>query len=150
MATLGKLLLFRLDDLFPAHNVYSSSAATKHFCFKMIHKRFGDAVRYCAIGDGPDEEAAADFMRWPFARVALAMQAAGEGQAPEGQQAAQQPAQAPGARVPGVSVLALSGEQVVALALAPVGTAVGRATTRIEAQLHQRLASMQQQAQSPT
>lgn len=147
MATLGKLLLFRLDDLFPAHNVYSSSAASKHYCFKMIHKRFGDDCRYVAIGDGPDESAAADFMRWPFVRILLDTHAgqkpAGAAGAAGAAKAAPAAAAAAGGGISrsGASVLGLSGEQLVALATAPL--AGGRAQSHVEASLHHRLARLQ-------
>lgn len=52
--------------------VYSSWEVGKLKCFSLIKERFGGpGVRFCAIGDGPEECQAAQFMRWPFIRINL-------------------------------------------------------------------------------
>ncbi|XP_042388652.1 eyes absent homolog isoform X3 [Zingiber officinale] len=70
--SLAKCLLYRLDDVIPAKNVYSSWEVGKLQCFSWIKERFrGLNVRFCAIGDGPEECAAAETMRWPFIKIEL-------------------------------------------------------------------------------
>ena len=39
-------------------------------CFSWIKERFGSPnVRFCVIGDGTEECAAAETMRWPFIKI---------------------------------------------------------------------------------
>ncbi|GAQ90681.1 Eyes absent homolog [Klebsormidium nitens] len=71
--TLTKCLLFRLDPWIDPANVYSSKVVGKLQCFKWIRERFGGGnaeTRFCAVGDGVEEQAAARMMSWPFLRVA--------------------------------------------------------------------------------
>lgn len=68
--SLAKCLLYRLDDLISANNVYSSWEVGKLQCFSWIKERFGSPnVRFCVIGDGTEECAAAEIMRWPFIKI---------------------------------------------------------------------------------
>ncbi|PHU28674.1 hypothetical protein BC332_00767 [Capsicum chinense] len=68
--SLVKCLLFRLDDLFPSENVYSSWEVGKLQCFSWIKERFsGPKVQFCVIGDGWEECNAAESMRWPFVQI---------------------------------------------------------------------------------
>ncbi|XP_062227851.1 eyes absent homolog isoform X3 [Phragmites australis] len=68
--SLAKCLLYRLDDVVSSENVYSSWEAGKLQCFKWIKERFdGPNIRFCAIGDGPEECSAAQVMKWPFIKV---------------------------------------------------------------------------------
>ncbi|KAJ8465896.1 hypothetical protein OPV22_028448 [Ensete ventricosum] len=70
--SLAKCLLYRLDDVISANNVYSSWEVGKLQCFSWIKERFGRRnVRFCAIGDGPEECEAAQAMRWPFIKIDL-------------------------------------------------------------------------------
>ncbi|RRT82343.1 hypothetical protein B296_00018437 [Ensete ventricosum] len=51
---------------------YSSWEVGKLQCFSWIKERFGRRnVRFCAIGDGPEECEAAQAMRWPFIKIDL-------------------------------------------------------------------------------
>ncbi|CAL9196497.1 unnamed protein product [Musa hybrid cultivar] len=68
--SLAKCLLYRLDDVISANNVYSSWEVGKLQCFSWIKERFGSPnVRFCVIGDGTEECAAAETMRWPFIKI---------------------------------------------------------------------------------
>ncbi|KAK2969521.1 hypothetical protein RJ640_029814 [Escallonia rubra] len=68
--SLVKCLLFQLDDLIPEGNVYSSWEVGKLQCFSLIKERFGGPnVQFCVIGDGWEECAAAQTMKWPFVQV---------------------------------------------------------------------------------
>nr|GEV59595.1 eyes absent homolog 2 [Tanacetum cinerariifolium] len=68
--SLVKCLLFRLDDLFPYENVYSSWEVGKYQCFSLIKERFnGPDVQFCAIGDGWEECEASENMQWPFVQM---------------------------------------------------------------------------------
>ncbi|RWW64089.1 hypothetical protein BHE74_00028696 [Ensete ventricosum] len=52
--------------------VYSSWEVGKLQCFSWIKERFGSPnVRFCVIGDGTEECAAAETMRWPFIKIDL-------------------------------------------------------------------------------
>ncbi|XP_072998074.1 protein phosphatase EYA isoform X3 [Typha latifolia] len=68
--SLVKCLLYRLDDVISHDNVYSSWEVGKLQCFNWIKKRFtGPNVQFCVIGDGLEECAAAEAMRWPFVKI---------------------------------------------------------------------------------
>lgn len=68
--SLVKCLLFRLDDLIPYENVYSSWEVGKLQCFSWIKERFsGQNVQFCVIGDGWEECGAAETLKWPFVQV---------------------------------------------------------------------------------
>ncbi|XP_068634936.1 eyes absent homolog isoform X2 [Aristolochia californica] len=68
--SLVKCLLFRLDDLIEAQNVYSSWEVGKLQCFSWVKQRFAGAnVQFCVIGDGFEECKAAEAMGWPFIRI---------------------------------------------------------------------------------
>ncbi|TVU19092.1 hypothetical protein EJB05_35225 [Eragrostis curvula] len=68
--SLAKCLLYRLDDVVSSENVYSSWEVRKLQCFKWIKERFdGPNVRFCVIGDGPEECSAAQVMKWPFIKI---------------------------------------------------------------------------------
>lgn len=70
--SLVKCLLFRLDHLITHENVYCSSEVGKLQCFSWIKERFGGPeVKFCVIGDGPEECEASQIMRWPFIRISL-------------------------------------------------------------------------------
>ncbi|WOL13230.1 hypothetical protein Cni_G21999 [Canna indica] len=70
--SLAKCLLYRLDDVITANNVYSSWEVGKFQCFSWIKERFGGPdVRFCAIGDGIEECEAAEAMTWPFIKIDL-------------------------------------------------------------------------------
>lgn len=71
VATLAKLMLFKLDKFFPLSHIYSSSKASKLSCFLRIVDRFGPNCRYCVIGDGSEEAAAAAEMSWPYVKIVL-------------------------------------------------------------------------------
>eukprot|EP00850_Spirogloea_muscicola_P018607 SM000172S03080 [mRNA] locus=s172:231832:233833:+ [translate_table: standard] len=71
--TVVKCLLFRLSNLLDIGNLYSSRPATKLACFQLVEERYGGHLtRFCAIGDGKDEELAASQLGWPFVKVAVA------------------------------------------------------------------------------
>ncbi|KAG6478290.1 hypothetical protein ZIOFF_061725 [Zingiber officinale] len=68
--SLAKCLLYQLDDVIPANNVYSSWEVGKLRCFSWIKERFAsENVRFCVIGDGNEECEAAQTMGWPFIRI---------------------------------------------------------------------------------
>ncbi|XP_072977905.1 protein phosphatase EYA [Typha angustifolia] len=68
--SLVKCLLYRLDDVISHDNVYSSWEVGKLQCFNWIKKRFtGPNVQFCVIGDGLEECAAAEAMRWPLVKI---------------------------------------------------------------------------------
>eukprot|EP00252_Welwitschia_mirabilis_P012449 TRINITY_DN2751_c0_g1_i1.p1 TRINITY_DN2751_c0_g1~~TRINITY_DN2751_c0_g1_i1.p1 ORF type:complete len:335 (-),score=63.84 TRINITY_DN2751_c0_g1_i1:75-1079(-) len=68
--SLVKCMLFRLDDLIPAENVYSAWDVGKMQCFLWIKKRFeGPDTRFCVIGDSMEECEAAEGMGWPFIEI---------------------------------------------------------------------------------
>ncbi|CAE6030635.1 unnamed protein product [Arabidopsis arenosa] len=70
--SLVKCLLFRLDTFLRHENVYSSIDVGKLQCFKWIKERFNHPkFRFCAIGDGWEECAAAQAMQWPFVKIDL-------------------------------------------------------------------------------
>ncbi|KAJ7944610.1 Eyes absent family [Quillaja saponaria] len=70
--SLVKCLLFRLDSMITHGNVYSSWEVSKLQCFQWIKERFSQPnVRFCVIGDGWEECAAAQTMRWPFIEIDL-------------------------------------------------------------------------------
>jgi hypothetical protein len=70
LPTLAKLLLFKLDGLFPADAILSARREGKAACFARIVARHGGRARYCAVGDGAEEAAAARAMRWPLLPIA--------------------------------------------------------------------------------
>ncbi|KAK9833852.1 hypothetical protein WJX74_007877 [Apatococcus lobatus] len=72
VATLAKLLLFRLDGYFPIENVYSSAVRGKQQCFARIQQRFHQATSFCVIGDSEEEQQAAESQRWHFTRISTA------------------------------------------------------------------------------
>ncbi|XP_010540777.1 PREDICTED: eyes absent homolog 2 [Tarenaya hassleriana] len=68
--SLVKCLLFRLDTFITCDNVYSSWEVGKLQCFKWIVERFNRPnYRFCVIGDGWEECAAAQTMQWPFIKI---------------------------------------------------------------------------------
>ncbi|ESQ52143.1 hypothetical protein EUTSA_v10016981mg [Eutrema salsugineum] len=70
--SLVKCMLFRLDTFIRHENVYSSIDVGKLQCFKWIKERFNHPnFRFCAIGDGWEECAAAQAMQWPFVKIDL-------------------------------------------------------------------------------
>jgi EYA(Eyes Absent) family protein len=70
--SLVKCLLFRLDTFLRHENVYSSIDVGKLQCFKWIKERFNHPkFRFCAIGDGWEECAAAQALQWPFVKIDL-------------------------------------------------------------------------------
>ncbi|CAN8287474.1 unnamed protein product [Cochlearia groenlandica] len=70
--SLVKCLLFRLNTFIKHENVYSSIDVGKLQCFKWIKERFNHPkLRFCAIGDGWEECAAAQAMQWPFVKIDL-------------------------------------------------------------------------------
>ncbi|GFR48647.1 hypothetical protein Agub_g10600, partial [Astrephomene gubernaculifera] len=71
VATLGKLLLWGLDEHFDIRDVYSASGRPKLACFRALCSRFGPNSAYVAVGDGAEEQRAAAVMGWGFVRVAL-------------------------------------------------------------------------------
>ncbi|CAA0808648.1 EYES ABSENT homolog [Striga hermonthica] len=70
--SLVKCLFFRLDSMITCNNVYSSLEVGKLQCFTWIKDRFkGPHVQFCVIGDGWEECAAAESMKWPFVQIDL-------------------------------------------------------------------------------
>ncbi|KAM3196627.1 hypothetical protein ACQJBY_072365 [Aegilops geniculata] len=70
--SIAKCLLYRLDDVVSSDNVYSSWESGKLQCFKWIKERHGGPnVRFCAVGDGPEERSAASIMKWPFVKIEI-------------------------------------------------------------------------------
>uniref|UniRef100_A0A1J3EDA3 protein-tyrosine-phosphatase n=1 Tax=Noccaea caerulescens TaxID=107243 RepID=A0A1J3EDA3_NOCCA len=70
--SLVKCLLFRLNTFIRHENVYSSIDVGKLQCFKWIKEQFNHPnFRFCAIGDGWEECAAAQAMQWPFVKIDL-------------------------------------------------------------------------------
>ena len=70
LPTLAKLLLFKLDGLFKApHAVLSARREGKAACFAKITARYGADARFCVIGDGDEEAAAAYAVKWPLIRI---------------------------------------------------------------------------------
>ncbi|KQK19999.1 eyes absent homolog 2 [Brachypodium distachyon] len=70
--SVGKCLLYRLDDVVSADNIYSSWEKGKLQCFKWIKELYdGPNVRFCAIGDGHEERSAAAIMKWPFVKMEI-------------------------------------------------------------------------------
>lgn len=68
--SLVKCLLFRLDDLITPENVYSSAEVGKLQCFSWIKERYSSPnVQFCVLGDGWEECAAAQAMKWPFVQI---------------------------------------------------------------------------------
>nr|XP_020021015.1 eyes absent homolog 4 isoform X8 [Castor canadensis] len=57
---LAKVLLYSLGGAFPIENIYSATKIGKESCFERIVSRFGTNVTYVVIGDGRDEEHAAN------------------------------------------------------------------------------------------
>ncbi|XP_046533340.1 eyes absent homolog 4 isoform X5 [Equus quagga] len=57
---LAKVLLYSLGSAFPIENIYSATKIGKESCFERIVSRFGTNITYVVIGDGRDEEHAAN------------------------------------------------------------------------------------------
>ncbi|KAM6465721.1 protein phosphatase EYA4 isoform 4-T5 [Liasis olivaceus] len=57
---LAKVLLYSLGGVFPIENIYSATKIGKESCFERIVSRFGTNITYVVIGDGRDEEHAAN------------------------------------------------------------------------------------------
>ncbi|GLC58567.1 hypothetical protein PLESTB_001375300 [Pleodorina starrii] len=68
VATLGKLLLWGLDEHFDIRDVYSASGRPKLEIFRALRLRFGPLAAYAAVGDGKEEERAAAVMGWGFVK----------------------------------------------------------------------------------
>ncbi|XP_020021015.2 protein phosphatase EYA4 isoform X10 [Castor canadensis] len=66
---LAKVLLYSLGGAFPIENIYSATKIGKESCFERIVSRFGTNVTYVVIGDGRDEEHAANQHNMPFWRI---------------------------------------------------------------------------------
>uniref|UniRef100_A0A8D2B844 Eyes absent homolog n=1 Tax=Sciurus vulgaris TaxID=55149 RepID=A0A8D2B844_SCIVU len=60
---LAKVLLYSLGGAFPIENIYSATKIGKESCFERIVSRFGTNITYVVIGDGRDEEHAANQKR---------------------------------------------------------------------------------------
>ncbi|KAM6324566.1 protein phosphatase EYA4 isoform 10-T10 [Aegotheles albertisi] len=66
---LAKVLLYSLGGAFPIENIYSATKIGKESCFERIVSRFGTNITYIVIGDGRDEEHAANQHNMPFWRI---------------------------------------------------------------------------------
>ncbi|XP_059569212.1 eyes absent homolog 4 isoform X12 [Alligator mississippiensis] len=66
---LAKVLLYSLGGAFPIENIYSATKIGKESCFERIVSRFGTNITYVVIGDGRDEEHAANQHNMPFWRI---------------------------------------------------------------------------------
>ncbi|XP_060095681.1 eyes absent homolog 4 isoform X7 [Heteronotia binoei] len=66
---LAKVLLYSLGGCFPIENIYSATKIGKESCFERIVSRFGTNITYVVIGDGRDEEHAANQHNMPFWRI---------------------------------------------------------------------------------
>ncbi|KAM9297048.1 protein phosphatase EYA4 isoform 8-T8 [Morus bassanus] len=66
---LAKVLLYSLGGAFPIENIYSATKIGKESCFERIVSRFGTNITYVVIGDGQDEEHAANQHNMPFWRI---------------------------------------------------------------------------------
>lgn len=58
--TLSKVLAFGLGPSFPIENIYSSNKIGKEQCFQRILDRYGKKNTYIVVGDGKEEELAAN------------------------------------------------------------------------------------------
>ena len=68
MVNLFSINLIKFCQLF--FSVYSSWEVGKLQCFKWIKEQFsGPKIKFCVIGDGPEECRAAMIMRWPFVQI---------------------------------------------------------------------------------
>ncbi|EMP37393.1 Eyes absent like protein 4 [Chelonia mydas] len=69
---LAKVLLYSLGGAFPIENIYSATKIGKESCFERIVSRFGTNITYVVIGDGRDEEHAANqFYRYVSNKVVV-------------------------------------------------------------------------------
>ncbi|XP_039179754.1 eyes absent homolog 4 isoform X5 [Crotalus tigris] len=66
---LAKVLLYSLGGVFPIENIYSATKIGKESCFERVVSRFGTNITYVVIGDGRDEEHAANQHNMPFWRI---------------------------------------------------------------------------------
>ncbi|XP_011354503.1 eyes absent homolog 4 isoform X5 [Pteropus vampyrus] len=66
---LAKVLLYSLGGAFPIENIYSATKIGKESCFERIVSRFGTNITYVVVGDGRDEEHAANQHNMPFWRI---------------------------------------------------------------------------------
>ncbi|KAG2454220.1 hypothetical protein HYH02_001254 [Chlamydomonas schloesseri] len=71
VATLGKLLMWGLDEHFDIRDVYSASGRSKLDAFRQLRATLGAHNAFAAVGDGAEEERAAGVMGWGFVRVGL-------------------------------------------------------------------------------
>ncbi|KAG2428132.1 hypothetical protein HXX76_011812 [Chlamydomonas incerta] len=71
VATLGKLLMWGLDEHFDIRDVYSASGRSKLDAFRQLRAALGPHNAFAAVGDGAEEERAAGVMGWGFVRVGL-------------------------------------------------------------------------------
>ncbi|KAI4377964.1 hypothetical protein MLD38_015514 [Melastoma candidum] len=68
--SIAKCMLYRFDSLIKHGDVYSALDVGKLQCFEWVRERFsGPNFRFCVIGDGWEECAAAKSMGWPFVQV---------------------------------------------------------------------------------
>ncbi|CAG0879881.1 unnamed protein product [Darwinula stevensoni] len=67
--SLAKVLLYGLGGFFHIENIYSSAKVGKETCFERLVNRFGRKCTYVVLGDGSDEETAAQHMNFPFWRI---------------------------------------------------------------------------------
>ncbi|GIL55655.1 hypothetical protein Vafri_11200 [Volvox africanus] len=96
VATLGKLVLWGLDEYFDIRDIYSASGRPKLEIFRSLRTRFGPTAAYAAVGDGLEEERAAAVMGWGFIRVGFsAPAAAGPAQVHQGQGVTAEPWRVP-------------------------------------------------------
>ncbi|MGH0131074.1 UNVERIFIED_CONTAM: hypothetical protein FKN15_044986, partial [Acipenser sinensis] len=68
---LAKVLLYSLGGVFPIENIYSATKIGKESCFERIVSRFGTNITYVVIGDGRDEEHAANQFNMPSHYIGL-------------------------------------------------------------------------------
>lgn len=63
---LSKVLAYGLGSFFPIENIYSSNKIGKEQCFQRIMERYGKQSVYIVVGDGEEEELAANSVSLSF------------------------------------------------------------------------------------
>lgn len=66
---ISKVLLHQLGPYFPVENIYSSAKVGKEHVFEKLMQKYGKTCTFVVIGDGRDEESAAQKLQMPFWRI---------------------------------------------------------------------------------
>jgi len=66
--TIAKMIAYRLNDIIPIQNIYSSSTVGKHWCLNKIKSQYKNA-KFIVIGDGNEERDMSILENIPFYKI---------------------------------------------------------------------------------